>query len=100
MSRYQFSWQAGADLELIEAYISTDNPDAAESLILTLCSKCRLLSEHPESGRDRSDLRPGLRGFPVGNYIIFYRPATYGIEVLRILHGARDIGSLFESEPD
>jgi len=67
---------------------------------VTLYNKCQLLSQHPESGRDRSDLRPGLRGLPVGNDIIFYRPNDYGIDVIRILHGARDIKALMETESD
>jgi toxin ParE1/3/4 len=33
---------------------------------------------------------------PLGNYIIFYRPIDDGIEVVRILHGARDLPPLFE----
>jgi toxin ParE1/3/4 len=47
-------------------------------------------------GRIRSDLLPNLRSFPVGNYVIFYFPADDGIEVIRILHGARDIQQLFD----
>ena len=38
----------------------------------------------------------GLRSLPLGNYIIFYRPIDDGIEVVRILHGARDLPPLFE----
>lgn len=47
-------------------------------------------------GRKRDELVPNLRSFPVGNYLIFYRPINQGIEVLRVLHGARDIPSIFE----
>ena len=54
-----------------------------------------LLSEHPAIGRNRSDLCLNLRGFPVGNYIIFYYSVDAGIEVVRVLHGARDIPELF-----
>jgi len=36
----------------------------------------------------------------VGNDIIFYRPNDYGIDVIRILHGARDIKALMETESD
>jgi len=47
-------------------------------------------------GRSRFDLSPELRGFPVGSHLIFYRPAVDGIEVIRVLHGARDIPKLFD----
>jgi len=48
------------------------------------------------NGRSRFDLSPELRGFPVGNYLVFYRPASDGIEIIRVLHGARDIPELFD----
>jgi toxin ParE1/3/4 len=96
MSRVRLSLAASRDLEEIEDYISRDNPDAAVRLILLVREKCGLLSQQPGMGRDRSDVLSGLRGFPLGNYVIFYRPATDGIEVVRVLHGARDIPELFD----
>jgi len=33
------------------------------------------------------------------NYIIFYRPVIDGIEVARVLHGARDLPGLLAEEP-
>ena len=39
-----------------------------------------------------------MRSFPVKryrNYLIFYRPSRDGIEVIRILHGARDFRRYF-----
>ena len=38
-----------------------------------------------------------IQGFP--NHLIFYRPVDDGIEVIRVLHGARDIDRVLESEP-
>jgi toxin ParE1/3/4 len=46
-------------------------------------------------GRPRDELASGLRSFPVGTYIVFYRRAKVGIEVARILSGYRDIDALF-----
>jgi toxin ParE1/3/4 len=37
-----------------------------------------------------------IRGFE--RYLIFYRPIPDGIEVIRVLHGARDIDTIFERE--
>ena len=96
MSRVQFTVQAGRDLEKIEEFISLDNPDAAARLLLAIHKKCVLVSRQPQMGRARFDLASELRGFPVGNYLIFYRPTTDGIEVIRVLHGARDIPELFD----
>jgi toxin ParE1/3/4 len=30
------------------------------------------------------------------NYVVFYRPTDDGIEVVRVLHGARDLGALLK----
>lgn len=56
--------------------------------------RCELLASSPRIGRDRSDLRPHTRSFPVGHYVVFFEAVPGGIEVLRVLHGARDIRSL------
>src|SRR5947209_1858440 len=98
MRAIQVSLQARRDLEEIEEYISKDNPDAASRWLSTLREKCLLLSEQPGIGRNRSDLMANLRGFPVGSYIIFYRAVGSGIQIVRVLHGARDIPELFATE--
>ncbi|MBF0110069.1 MAG: type II toxin-antitoxin system RelE/ParE family toxin [Magnetococcales bacterium] len=32
--------------------------------------------------------------FPVGNYLIFYRPANHGVEIIRVLHASRNVENL------
>jgi toxin ParE1/3/4 len=49
-------------------------------------------------GRERNELVPGLRSFPIGRYMIFYEPLPDGVVIVRVLHGARDIDTQFESE--
>jgi len=49
-------------------------------------------------GRLRDELADGLRSFPVGRYVIFYRPIPKGIEIVRVLHGARDLDAIFRSD--
>ena len=50
----------------------------------------------PGSGRYREELASGIQSFPFGRYIIFYRAVTSAIEIVRVLHGARDIENIFE----
>ncbi len=88
---------ARADLIEIWEYIATDNPTAADRLIKRIEMKCRNLARSPLIGRAREQLAPQLRSFALGNYVIFYRPEEYGILVIRVLHGARDIETEFES---
>jgi len=96
MNGVQFTPEASRDLDQIEEYISKDDPEAALRLIHRIGERCELLSRHPAAGEDRSELRPGIRSLPVGNYLVFYRPAENGIEVIRVLHGARDVPRFFE----
>jgi toxin ParE1/3/4 len=79
------------DYQVIWDYVAEKNVLAADRLLRTLDSKLELLSDHPRAGPARPELRPGLRSFPVGEYLIFYRPIRGGIELLRVLHGARNV---------
>lgn len=88
--------KAHFDLVEIAFLIAEENPTAAHRWLDIIDEKCQLLARTPELGRKRADLAPELRGLPVGNYVIFYRPVHDGIQVVRVLHGARDIPSLFE----
>jgi toxin ParE1/3/4 len=96
MSSYSLTQQAADDLNEIHDFIATDNVTAALRFIDRLEEKFQAIAESPEIGRTRKELAPNLRSFPVGNYVIFYRPIKAGIQVIRVLHGARDIEALFE----
>jgi toxin ParE1/3/4 len=87
---------AEEDLKEIWAYVAEYNPDAAGKLIKEITGKFALLRDHPQMGREQDKLLVDLRSFAVKNYIIFYQPFEGGIEILRILHGSRDIGRIFE----
>ena len=62
----------------------------ADRLLDRIEQVCALLATHPHAGKQRDDLAPGLRFYPVGNHLVFYVPCDDGIAVARILHGARD----------
>mgnify|MGYP001604054192 CR=1 FL=1 len=81
--------QANDDLIEIWDRIAKDNLSAADRLLRRIDETCKLLSRQPEMGQSQEQYRAGLRSFTVGNYIIFYHPIRDGIEVYRILHGAR-----------
>ena len=88
--------RAHLDLVEIASYIAEENPAAADRWLDTIGEKCQLLAQRPELGRKRPDLAVELRSFPVGHYVIFYRPISDGIQVIRVLHGARDISMLLD----
>ncbi len=96
MKPYRVSEAAHGDLDEIWFYIAQDNPDAADRIVRTLVSRFAMLAGMPEVGRRREELSARLRSLAVGNYVIFYRPLENGVEVVRVLHGARDLPPLFE----
>ena len=91
MGRVVRSPDSKRDTTEIWVYIAEDNFDAADRLIDLFNEKLALLADHPGLGQMRDDLAPGLRSFPVGKYLLFYRPMAGGIELVRVLHGARDL---------
>ena len=97
MSRFCIADQAKEDLADVWLYIAEDNPGAADRWTKNALDKFQLLAQNPQLGRAREELGPPLRSFPMGNYLIFYRPAEDGIEVVRVLSGYRDLDRLFPS---
>ncbi|BBD63674.1 plasmid stabilization system protein [Nostoc commune NIES-4072] len=96
MSRFRISTQAAQDIENIWKYIAPNNLKAANQLFDTLRESFPKLAKFPQMGRERSELAPFLRSFPVKNYLIFYSPIDKGIEIARILHGSQDIETIFQ----
>lgn len=97
MIRVEYHELAENDLTEAWLFIAQDNPEAADRFIDRIYDTChKTLSRLPESGRARPELAESLRSFPVGNYVVFYRPVEKGIEVVRVLSGHRDLPSLFD----
>jgi toxin ParE1/3/4 len=82
---------AVADLDEIWSYLAAkENIEVAERVVNSLVGRFAILAENPALGRDRSDLRDGMRSFPVGNYRIYYRPEATGVlRILYVRHAAR-----------
>ena len=96
--------QAERDIECQVDYylLEVGAPDPAERFVIALEETLQLLVVNPELGPARRFARSelaGVRSFPVkgfGKHLIFYRPTEQGIEILRVLHGARDLGAIFD----
>ena len=54
-----------------------------------MSSKFDLLATQPLMGRARDELKPKLRSFVVGNYVVFYLPTEDGVAVERVLGDIR-----------
>ena len=91
--------EAEADLEQIAAYVAEQSPQNALNLIRELRRRCESLLDAPRG----YPLVPryeetGIRRRPFGQFLIFYRVGQDAIEVIHILHGARDYESLLFPE--
>ena len=96
--------KARSDLLEHFGFIARDNVDAAERFLLAAEETFQQLARRPTIGRVRAFDHPrlvGLRSWPVRGFkrhLIFYRPTESGIEVIRVLHGARDLPTIFDDE--
>ncbi len=94
MSRFRLSCLAKTDLEAIASYIGDRNPSASVRELEKLLDRFSLLANNSLLGQLRPDLPGSPRSFAAGSFIILYKPIADGIEVARVVHAARDLGSL------
>lgn len=98
MSKYQFTPQATDDLLHIWAFIAKDNPDAADRVETAIFRASECLANSPLAGSTRPDLTALPLRFwvvqPYSNYLIVYDPAKEPLQVVRILHGARNLPTI------
>jgi len=96
--------QANVELHDQAEYISIGNEDMARRFFAAAETTFRDLIAMPGIGR-RSQFRNArlrvlrswrIRGFE--NWLIFYRVTEEAVEVVRVLHGARDLEALFEAD--
>jgi len=88
---------AEGELDDIWFYVARESGsvEIASRLIDAITDRFWLLAKSPQIGRRRdSDLRPGLRSFPVGEYVIIYRIEGEDVIILRVMRGSRDIEDL------
>jgi antitoxin ParD1/3/4/toxin ParE1/3/4 len=81
----------------IRGFIARDEVSAADRLLSQFEAAVRTLSTFPRLGRERLDLADEpLRLWPVESYVVVYRPESKPIQIVRVLHAARDIDRLLE----
>lgn len=85
---------ADADLGSIFDWIAAEDVAAAERLIERIADAARRLGDFPERGRQRPEIGEGVRSLVLGRYLILYRVTPRQVEVVRIVHGARELGGL------
>ena len=83
--------EATADLKEIGDWIAAANPRRALSFVDELKNRCACLIDMPHA----YPLLPrhgasGVRRLPHGEYLVFYRVRKDTVEIVHVLHGARD----------
>ena len=96
MSRVTRRPHAEADILEIWGYIAEDSVVAADRWVDKLDEKFALWATQPMMGRARDELSPGIRSLAFGRYVVFFQPLPDGVDVVRVLHGSRDIDASFE----
>ena len=91
------SHEARTDLIDIWSYIAADNPDAADRQIDKIEAIFNRLREYPKLGAKRDDINAGLRGFTRNHYLILYQLDEFreSVQIIRVVHGMRDLATLF-----
>lgn len=93
--RVIFTPTAEQDLDEIWFEIAQDSESSADRVIDRIRERSSKLSDFPELGPTRPDIAKSARSLTVGNYLILYQPTDKSVEVIRVVHGARDLTTLF-----
>lgn len=99
MIRIRVSKTARRDLDAIFDYWARRaSPDIAGQLIYSIKDRFQVLANSPDIGRAAAEMAPGIRVFPAGKYLIYYRRVRGVLHIQQILHGARDQAHAFRKD--
>ncbi|CAM5434079.1 Toxin ParE3 [Aquamicrobium terrae] len=87
------SASAEEDLIAIWLHIARENPRAADRMLDAIETRWQQLAVHPFSGPARDDVQPGLRHLTMRDYLILYRVGDDAVEIVRVLHGRRNLAA-------
>jgi toxin ParE1/3/4 len=99
-ARAVFTRPAQLDLREIATWITVDAGPARARAVLERIRACAAdLAAAPLIGRARAELGEGVRSFALPPYVLFYRPASPGALILRVIHGARHLPRALQERP-
>jgi toxin ParE1/3/4 len=102
LKELRISNEAERDLDQIWQYLwrESGSSDVANGFIDKLTARIGALEHSPKAGRQRDSMEAGLRAFPIGNYIVYYREDDQFVTVSRVIHGNREQNAAFSEDPD
>ena len=99
MTAVRFSAEAEADIDHIFRWTAADSVDAASKIIADFEGACAELASFPERYPVRAKPRQrALRRRPIGRYNIYYEINARGVEIVRIVHSAREVMTIFPED--
>jgi toxin ParE1/3/4 len=87
----RYTVRARQDLIDIWLEVNEVDPSAADELYNRLEARVEILRRFPTSGPLRPDKAPEARALVELPYLILYRIIPEGVQIVRVLHGARNI---------
>jgi toxin ParE1/3/4 len=89
--RYRVSENAERDLDEIFSYwAERASLEIADRIIDKITDRFWVLREHPDAGKASEGIAAGVKCFPAGKYLIYYRATRRGTDILHVFHRARD----------
>lgn len=96
---YELSLEADRDLEAIFDYtVEEYGRDQAIDYVAQFDALFVQLQESPQMGRERREIRAGLRSVIQNRHIVFCRVLKDRVRIVRVLHGSRDLPAFFTPE--
>lgn len=97
MKRIRVAAPAERDLDDIWHRVAAQSGsiDIADGVVDSITEVFPLFAHTPQAGTKRDEIEEGVRGFPVGKYLVYYRESGPYVIVSRIIHGMRDQKSAY-----
>lgn len=91
MNSIKWTEPAVSDLQAIHSFISRDSEYYANAMVSEIIEAVDRLGSFPLSGRMVPELNDEkIREVLVGNYRVIYEISESAVQILTVLHGARD----------
>lgn len=96
-----WSPQALNDLVRLSRWIARrGSPQGSRRVARSIRERAMFLAERPELGRLRPDIDPAVRTLAALSHVIIYEQTRAGVQILRVVHGSRDITSIWRHAPE
>jgi toxin ParE1/3/4 len=95
-SSRRLGWSVRAEVDLAEIWLylfSNASKEVADAQLNKIRAAAESLQENPFRGRPRNELRAGLRSVLAQPYVVFYTATDASLEIVRVLHGRRNLAA-------